>query len=138
MLSPSASKTSIFQIFMQGENVDKATSILGRAVKRLAQINRVPHNIVHIMLQIMQTTSAPKLNNNFELMETIRFVNDCEPTLHVGVAGQFDVNKIFSIADKRYASMMEANHWNGASNEGIKSTFIAVGSSKETVCWNCG
>jgi hypothetical protein len=32
---------------LQGENVYKATSLLGGAVKRLAQINRVPQNRVH-------------------------------------------------------------------------------------------
>jgi hypothetical protein len=123
---------------LQGENVDKATSLLGRAVKRLAQINRVPQNIVRTMLQIMQTTSVPKFNNMFELMETSRFVNDCEPTLHVGVTGQFNVNTFFSIAEQKYASMMEANQWNGVSNKGSKSTFITVGSGKEPVCWNYG
>jgi hypothetical protein len=70
---------------LQGENVDKITSLLGRAVNRLSQINRVPQNIFRNMLQIMQTTSVPKFNNTFELMEMSRFVNDCEPTLHVGV-----------------------------------------------------
>jgi hypothetical protein len=123
---------------LQGENVDKATSLLGGAVKILAQINRVPQNIVRTMLQIMQTTSVPKFNNTFELLETSRFVNDCEPALHVGVTGQFNVNKIFSIAEQKYASMMEANQWNGVSNKGSNSTFITVGSGKETVCWNCG
>jgi hypothetical protein len=123
---------------LQGENVDKATSILGGAVKRLAQINRVPQNIVRTMLQIMQTTSVPKFNYTFELMETSRFVNDCEPALHVGVTGQFNVNTIFSIAEHKYASMMEANQWNGVSNKGSKSTFITVGSGKEPVCWNYG
>jgi hypothetical protein len=90
------------------------------------------------MLKIMQTTSVPKFNNTFELMETSRFVNDCEPTLHVGVTGQFNVNTIFSIAEQKYASMMEANQWNGVSNKGSKSTFITVGSGKEPVCWDCG
>jgi hypothetical protein len=123
---------------LQGENVDKATSLLGGAVKRLAQINRVTQNIVQTMLQIMQKTSVPKSNNTFELMETSKFVNDCEPTLHVGVTHQFNVNTIFSIAEQKYASMMEANQWNGVSNKGSKSTFITVGSGKEPVCWNCG
>jgi hypothetical protein len=86
----------------------------------------------------MQKTSVPKFNNAFELMETSRFVNDCEPTLHVGVTGQFNVSTIFSIAEQNYASMMEANQWNRASNRGSKSTFITVGSGKEPVCWNCG
>jgi hypothetical protein len=90
------------------------------------------------MLQIMQTTSVPKFNNTFELMETSRFVNDCEPTLRVGVTGQFNVNTFFSIAEQKYASMMEANLWNGVINKGSKSTFITVGSGKEPVCWNCG
>jgi hypothetical protein len=53
---------------LQGQNVDKATNLLGGAVKRLDQINRVPQNIVRTMLQIMQTTSVPKFNNTFELM----------------------------------------------------------------------
>jgi hypothetical protein len=122
----------------QGENVDKATSLLGGAVKRLAQINRVPQNIVRNMPQIMQTTSVPKFNNTFELVETSRFVNDCEPTLHVGVTGQFNVNTIFSIAEQKYTSTMEAHKWNGVSNKGSKSTFITVGSEKKPVCWNCG
>jgi hypothetical protein len=90
------------------------------------------------MLQIMQTTSVPKFNSTFELMEASRFVNDCEPTLHVGVTGQFNANTIFSIAEQKYASTMEANQWNGVSNKGSKSTFITVGSGKEPVCWNCG
>jgi hypothetical protein len=85
----------------------------------------------------MQTTSIPKFNNTFELMETSRFVNDFEPTLHVGVTGQFNVNKIFSISEQKYASMMEANQCNGVSNKGSKSTFLTVGSGKEPVCWNC-
>jgi hypothetical protein len=123
---------------LQGENVDKATSLLGGAVKRLSQINRVPQNIVLNMLQIMQTTSVPKFNNTFELMVTSRLVNDCEPDLHVGVTGQFNVNTIFSIAEQKYVSMMESNQWNGVSNKGSKSTFITVGSGKEPVCWNCG
>jgi hypothetical protein len=97
---------------LQGENVDKATSLLGGAVKGLSHINRVPQNIVRTMLQIMQTTSVPKFNNTFELMETSRFVNNCEPTLHVGVTGKFNVNTIFSIAEQK--------------------------SGKEPVCWNCG
>jgi hypothetical protein len=114
---------------LQGENVDKATSLLGVAVKRLAQIN---------MLKIMQTTSVPKFNNTFEVMETSRFVHDCEPTLHSGVTGQLNVNTIFSIAEQKYASMIEANQWNGVNNKGSKSTFITIGSGKEPVCWNCG
>jgi hypothetical protein len=82
---------------LQGDNVDKATSLLGGAVKILAQINKISQNIVCTMLQIMQTTSVPNFNNTFELMEASRFVHDCEPTLHVGVTGQFNVNTIFSI-----------------------------------------
>jgi hypothetical protein len=123
---------------LQGENVDKATSLLGGAVKRLAQINRVPQNIVRTMLKIMEMTSVPKFNNTFELMETSIFVNDCEPTLYVGVTGQFNGNTIFSISVQKYASMMEANQWNGVSNKGRNSTFITVGSGKKPVCWNCG
>jgi hypothetical protein len=73
---------------LQHENDDKATSHLGGVVKRLAQIKRVPQNIVRTMMQIMQTTSFPKFNNKFELMETSKFVNDCESNLHVGVTGQ--------------------------------------------------
>jgi hypothetical protein len=134
MLSPSASDISN----LQGENVDKATSLLGGAVKRLAQINIVPQNIVCTMLQIMQKTSVPKFNNTFDLIETSRFVNYCKPTLHAGVTGQFNVNTIFSVAEQKYASMMEANQWNGVSNKGSKSTFITVGSGKDPVCWNCG
>jgi hypothetical protein len=86
----------------------------------------------------MQTNSVTKFNNTFELMKTSRFVNDREPTLHVGVTGQFNVNTIFSIDEQNYASMMEANQWNGVNNKGSKSTFITVGSGKEPVCWNCG
>jgi hypothetical protein len=123
---------------LQGGNVDKETSLLGGAVKRLAHINRVPQNIVRTMLKTMQTTSFPKFNNTFELMETSIFDNDCEPTLHVGVTGQFNVNTIFSIAEQNYASTMEANQWNGVSNKGRKSTFITVGYGKEPVCWNYG
>jgi hypothetical protein len=120
------------------QNVEKATSLLGGSVKRLAQINRVTQSIVRTMLQVMQTTSVPKFNNTFELMETSIFVNDCEPTLHVGFTGKFNANTIFSIAEKKYASMMEANHCIGVSNKGRKSTFITVGYGKEPVCWNCG
>jgi hypothetical protein len=123
---------------LQGENVDKATSLLGGAVKRLAHINRVPQNIFRTMLQIMQTNYVPKFNNTFELMETSRFVNDCEPTLYVWVTGQFNVNTIFSIGEQKYASMMEANQWKGISNKVSKSTFITVGYGKKLVCWNCG
>jgi hypothetical protein len=90
------------------------------------------------MLQIMQTTSVPKFNNTFELMGTSRFVKDCEPTLHVGVTGQSNVNTILSIAEQKYTSMMEANQWNGVNNKGTKSTFITLGSGKDPVCWNCG
>jgi hypothetical protein len=80
------------------------------------------------MLQITKTTSVPKSNNTFEQMETSRFVNDCEPTLRVEVTAQFNVNAIFSIAEQKYAFMMEANQWNGVSNKGSKSAFITVGS----------
>jgi hypothetical protein len=48
------------------------------------------------------------------------------------------VSTLFSIAEQKYASMVEANQWNGVSNIGIKSTFITVGSGKEPVFWNCG
>jgi hypothetical protein len=123
---------------LQGENVDKATSLLGGEVKILAHINRVTHNIVRTMLQNMQTTSVPKFNNTFELMETSICVNDCESTLHVGVTSQFNVSTIFSTAEKKYASMMEANQLNGVSNKGRNSAFSTVGSGKEPVCWNCG
>jgi hypothetical protein len=51
---------------LHGENVDKATSLLGGAVKRLSQINRVQQNIFRTMLQIMQTTSVPKFNNTLD------------------------------------------------------------------------
>jgi hypothetical protein len=101
-------------------------------------INKVPQNIVRTMLQINETTSVPKFNNIFELMETSRFVNDCEPTLHVGVTGQFNVKTIFYIAEPNYASSVEANQWNGVSNKWNKSTIIIVGSGKTQVCWNCG
>jgi hypothetical protein len=86
----------------------------------------------------MKKTSVPKFNNTFELMETSRLINESEPTLHVGVTGKFNFNTILSIAEQKYASMMEANQWNGVSNKGRKSTFIKVGSGKEPVCWNWG
>jgi hypothetical protein len=78
----------------------------------------------------MHTTSVPKLDNTFDLMETSIFVHDCEPALHVGVTGQFTVNTNFSIAEKKYSSMIEASQWNGVSNKGRKSTFNTVGSGK--------
>jgi hypothetical protein len=109
-----------------GENVYKATSLLGGAVKRLSQIKRAPQKIVRTMLQIMQTTSVPKFNNIFERIETSILVDDCETTLHVGVTGQFNVNTIFSISEQKYASMMEANQWNVLRIKGWKSTFILV------------
>jgi hypothetical protein len=119
---------------LQGENVDKATRLLGGAVKRLAQINKVRQNIVRAMLQSMQATTVSKFNTIFELMETSRYVNKCEPTLHVGVTGQFNVNTIFSIAEQKCVSMIEANKYNGASKNDRNSTFITVGSGKASVC----
>jgi FlaA1/EpsC-like NDP-sugar epimerase len=53
-------------------------------------------------------------------------VNDVEPTLHVGVTGQFNVNTIFYIAEQKYVPMMEENQWNVISKKGNKSTFISV------------
>jgi hypothetical protein len=110
----------------------------GGAVKRLTQINRVSQIFFRTMLQIMQTTSVPNFNNMFEILETTRCVNDCKPTLYVVITGKFSVNPIFSVAEQKYASMMDENQCNGVSNTGNKSTFITVGSGKTPVCWNCG
>jgi hypothetical protein len=50
----------------------------------------------------------------FDLIEASRFVNDCEwdPTIHVGVTDKYRVHSIFSIAEWKYASVIEANQWN--------------------------
>jgi hypothetical protein len=66
-------------------------------------------------------------------MKTSRFINDCEPTVHVEVTGKFNVNTIFSIAEQNNASMLDANQWNGVSNKVNKSNCITIGPCKAPV-----
>jgi hypothetical protein len=82
------------------------------------------------MLELMQKNFCSQVNNTFELMETSRFAKGCEPTLHVGVTGRFNVNIIFSISEQKYVSMMRANQWSGVNDKGSKSTLSQLDLTK--------
>jgi hypothetical protein len=55
---------------LQGENVDKAESLLHRAVKKLRSIDKVPEDMIRVLISMMmQTSSMDEFNATFHHLE---------------------------------------------------------------------
>jgi hypothetical protein len=52
---------------LPGENVDKAVSLLRGALKRLKSIDKIPQDIIRVLIAVMQTSSVEEVNATFTI-----------------------------------------------------------------------
>jgi hypothetical protein len=91
----------------------------------------VPNDLTHVVLQIMQSSTVPKFNNIFSMMEAILVVAatgmDTSTTL-------VDVDTILDAAESEYNKLLSTQEWTGITTP-VKSSFT---SGHNICCWNCG
>jgi hypothetical protein len=66
---------------IEGENVKKAKQLLLSGIHHLEQVNRLPTDIVLVLIRVFQTSSVEELNNMFAHLENGR---DMEQILFKG------------------------------------------------------
>lgn len=123
---------------VQGEDVDKVVSLSRGAIIRLQHIQKLPADIVSILIDIFQTSSVPDFNSIFKMVESQRLISQAASTTGaIGPGAALTYDQILNMASTTYRALVEKDAWSGADTKG-ESIFKATGGKKENVCWNCG
>ena len=116
-------KTMTLQDF-QGENVDKAVTLLRASIKRFKLIDEVPLNISDQLTEIFQTASVDKFKQSFILLQTMNGMQE----------SSYDPESILETASRYYKKL--AAEWNVPDNH--KTSTFTAGTRRGPICWGCG
>jgi len=114
----------------EGENVMTVVSYLRGAIACLQNVNKLPHDIVAQVCDIMQTSSVEEFNKYFEMAKI---------AIHLQMK-TFTVEELLATAQATYQELYNKGVW---TNGGNNSAFNARGKQQgerrpRGVCWNCG
>jgi hypothetical protein len=112
-----------------GENVGTAIGKLRLNIKRLADVNRLPIDILIWLKNIFQTTSVPEFNKVFEAIGTNR---------HLGIVGPqpTTVHSLLTLAETTFNEFFSLGKWPTSSSG--TSSLLQTQVKKTPICWNCG
>ena len=120
---------------LQGEDVDKAVSLLCGGMHRLKQVK---HNIDDSemskqLIKVFMTTSVPEFNKIFETINIQRTIDSV--LQKTGCCTQIiQPEQLLKLAEMQYRTMLEAETWTGIKK--IAETAFMV-QAKELTCFNC-
>jgi hypothetical protein len=124
-----------------GEDVEKAVSLLKSACTRLKHFNRLPKNIIPMLLKAMETSSVPEFNEQIAHLKRSQSI--ASTFKRKGVAMDLTTDDVLNFAAGRYRLLVETGEWTGVSS--ASSVFMMKETKKKTTttttqstCWNCG
>ena len=139
-------KITTFKITnLQGEDVNKAVSLLRGALQRLVSICRYDkNNIEHYeffadmyktLLKRFQTTSVHQFNEIFAQYDRQQELAMLTSAL-TGTPITLDHEVIFRLATTKYIELLKMDEWSGISTTGSESVFITT-TGQKFKCFNC-
>jgi hypothetical protein len=132
---------------VQGEDIYKVVSLLRGACNRLRHINKLPEDIVKILLTVFQTSSVDSFNETFHLLQKTR--KHAAVLRKTGSSPDLTLEGIFKLAESDYRDLCQDSLWSGATTTGGNSAFTAEGATGGPpttptsgggglACFNCG
>ena len=119
-----------------GENVDKAISLARAAIIRLETFNKVPEDLIRILLKVFQTSSVGTFNEIFKHLEQQRYLTQA---LYLdSKKDQLTAIGIFRVAGNQYRLMWEEGTWTGVRTKGGNDAVFNNAANGRGCCWNCG
>jgi hypothetical protein len=120
----------------EGEDVNRATSLIRGAHKRLKMISKVPEEYPQWVLQVFQTTTVSEFNQAFAPIK--REVEVVQPLMSKTIKPVYpSIEDLVKMAEKLYTNLSSTNTWTGVKTKANQSGFIA-NDKKNPTCWNCG
>ena len=130
---------------LQGEDVDKAVSLLNAAYKTFESVsttsnNRIPVDWCKNLCKIFQTTSVAEFNKTFEEEErAVRRASDKDGTQPVWPTH----DQLTSQATATYDRLKQSGHWDlprssRAKAYTVERTVALQAQQDHRECWNCG
>jgi hypothetical protein len=114
---------------VQGEDILKIVTIYRHTLKRLANVKKVPHDMLTKLLEGLQTTSVDDFNATFKHI-AITLKTDFDHHAHKLIT----IDSCLDLAETLYVDHKEHGHWVGLPKGKIAGGLV-VGTE---VCWNCG
>jgi hypothetical protein len=124
---------------IDGENVEKAVSLVRGAVKRLENLkiyggkSALPLDMAEHLLKVFQTSSVPVFNQLFEHYHREQKLS----MLSTGIQKTTSIAQILTFAEQQYRTLCSTNDWLGIKTKAKETAFIA-GKSSDPICFNCG
>jgi hypothetical protein len=127
---------------IEGENVKKANKLLLSGIHFLEQVNRLPSDIVLVLIKVFQTSSVDQFNNMFAHLENGRDIDQMlmRGNRHLIPSRTYSYSDIILLVVNKHQLLCTKFTWNGVSTTGTDSRFMQDQSWTRTtpVCWNCG
>jgi hypothetical protein len=122
-----------------GENVDRAVSLLRGAERRLKNTpSGVPQDFSTWVMRIFQTSSVTAFNDKFKLYTDLLTLGR---TVGTGSLTPPTSEELYRLAENTYMDLLALDEWTGVTTKGNQSHngFIAnhPKNKKTAVCWNC-
>ena len=89
-----------------GKNVDYSVSLIRGNLVRLRAVDKVPYDIIPMLLDVFQTSSVDSFNFLFKTMKTNQ-----ETGMYTGPA--LTTERILEVAEIKYKSLVEEGNWHG-------------------------
>ena len=121
-----------------GENIETVVSLIRGAVNRLDNLrdqhnnSSIPKDFIEDIVAIFQTTSIPKFNSTFELLDTSKRLNKLG-----GAIWKPTIDNVLTLATDEYRRLLSVGEWTGVKNKSTQSIFYSD-TSNTTKCFNCG
>jgi hypothetical protein len=129
---------------VDGEDVGKVVSLLRTSETRLKNVvdpktkqSAVPPNLQSTIVKIMQTSSVADFNAFFSAL-SVSATLDQERKGMTESDALPTTAQLYSLATKRYNTMLHSNEWTATSTRSTKSAFTAGHPpNPNQKCWNC-
>jgi hypothetical protein len=122
--------------------VKKAKQLLLSEIHCLEQVNRLPSDIVLILIKVFQTSSVDEFNNMFAHLENGLHIDQMfmRGNRHLVPSSTYSYPDIILLAINKHQLLCTKGTWNGVATTGTGSAFFQnqTWARSTPVCWNCG
>jgi hypothetical protein len=118
---------------VQGEDIYKVVSLLRGACNRLRHINKLPEDIVKILLTVFQTSSVDSFNETFHLLQKTR--KHAAVLRKTGSSPDLTLEGIFKLAESDYRDLCQDSLWSGATTTAKFRAGRAARNGKTGKAW---
>jgi hypothetical protein len=127
---------------IEGKKVKKAKPLLLSGIHCLEQVNRLPSDIVLVLIKVFQTSSVDEFNNMLDHLENGHDIDQMlmQGNRHLVPSSTYSYHDIILLAVKKHQLLCTKVTWNGVSTTGTDSAFVQnqTWARSTRVFWTCG